>query len=368
MTLPSFDGPTVVASQSFSSSFAPQVVALAGGAFAVVWRGFLPVADDADQGPTILARLFDADRQPLGDAFAVPGNVAGSQGDFLVSSTSDGGFAVAFVNTEIIGQTPVGTRVVRFDSDGARVGTEQTVDDIALVGLAGFSNGQLALLNSDNAAGFELTVFNAAHDAKTLDEEVVADGGSSVGAPNNLERSGAQRVAFVEAGPGEIVNGQRTVNATLHRLEPDGTSIETVLLDAAPGDGIVAGTLPDGRAVAIITNPLFNDFSVQSLTIKVFNSSGTELSSVVSPFISGPPSSFQIVPEPEGGFFIVYTAGQAFSQPFLDVSAIKVNGDGTIEGEPFPLTRDDGGLRRRWASFRRRRRCRRRSARRPKRA
>jgi len=344
MTLPSFDGPTVVASQSFSSSFAPEVVALAGGGFAVVWRGSLPSIADADQGPTILARLFDADRQPLGDAFAVPENVAGSQSDFLVSGTADGGFAVAFVNTEIIGETPVGTRVVRFDSDGNRVGTELTVADIALVGLAGFSNGQLALLNSDSSAGFELTVFTAAHDATALDAQVVADGASSVGAPNNLERSGAQRVAFVEFGSGEIVNNQRTVNATLHRLEPDGTSIETVLLDAAPGDGIIAGTLPDGRAVAVITNPLFNDFSVQSLTIKIFNSNGAELSSAVSPFISGPPSNFQIVPEPEGGFFIVFTAGQVFSSPFLDVSAIKVNSDGTIEGEPFPLARDDGGF------------------------
>ncbi|MEM6743285.1 MAG: calcium-binding protein [Pseudomonadota bacterium] len=346
MALPSFDGPQALASDPGFSTFAPIVIALGTGGFAVVWQGFAGAAEDPDRGPTVLARLFDADRAPLGDVFAVPADLTGSQSNFQASGTADGGFAVAFGHVPAddgsVGDPAVTTRIARFDSAGVRVGAaDAEIDSRGLVGLAGLDDGRLSALFVDfDIDGFEGAVL-AADNAVETGPTVVAPGVSSVGAANILSAVG-DRAAFVAVSPGTPSGGAETIDAVLHLFDKNGATTSVPLLDDAPRAQVFSAVLPDGRAVLILST-VSEDFQTQTREVKVFSAAGAELSSVALDPITGGDSVMQVFPEPEGGFYITYLDGDASSQPFFDAYAVKIGADGRQDGEDFRVHRDPSG-------------------------
>ncbi len=75
----------------------PDVAALENGGFVVTWQDSGGDGGDSD-GAAILAKVFDADGNPVGDAFLVNQNTAGAQFSPTVSGLRGGGFVIEWTD------------------------------------------------------------------------------------------------------------------------------------------------------------------------------------------------------------------------------------------------------------------------------
>lgn len=103
-------------------SFRLDVAGLAGGGLVAVWSD----GDGAGAGAGVAARVFDAHGQPLGESFAVPGELAGDQDFPRVAALEDGGFVAVWLSIRR-GREPSGAAGVfvrRFNAAGQPLGDE----------------------------------------------------------------------------------------------------------------------------------------------------------------------------------------------------------------------------------------------------
>jgi FG-GAP-like repeat len=97
----------------------PNVAALRGGGFVVVWTDLDTSTAD------IRASLFNGNGTPIVSDFAVNRTATGAQDDASVVALADGGFLVTW--RSVVG-TDQFARAQRFDAAGAKIGTEFTVN------------------------------------------------------------------------------------------------------------------------------------------------------------------------------------------------------------------------------------------------
>jgi hypothetical protein len=116
----SFGDVFLVSTVTSGNQYEPDVAMFADGSFVVVWR------DDNGldgSGTATFGRRFDAAGAPLGDAFLVNENTAGSQYQPKVTALSTGGFVVAFYNDT--GDYWGDTYIREFDAAGNPVDSDR---------------------------------------------------------------------------------------------------------------------------------------------------------------------------------------------------------------------------------------------------
>jgi hypothetical protein len=116
----SFGEVFLVTTVTSGNQYEPDVAMFADGSFVVVWR------DDNGldgSGTATFGRRFDAAGAPLGDAFLVNENTAGSQYQPKVTALSTGGFVVAFYNDT--GEYWGDTYIREFDAAGNPVDSDR---------------------------------------------------------------------------------------------------------------------------------------------------------------------------------------------------------------------------------------------------
>ncbi|MDF2233104.1 hypothetical protein P2H44_11125 [Albimonas sp. CAU 1670] len=338
MTIPSWDGPDFLTSDGGYAKYRPQIVALADGDFAVVWAGFRGPDVDADQGQTLIARIFDADRNPRGASFEVPGDLDGSQSDFLVTATADGGFAVLY--TDVTVASDPGSFVARFDKTGARVADDAKVSEgTGAVGVAGLSDGSVAVLRViyGPTSGIVATIVDETNTVGATDVPTGA-AAVSIGGENILSPLG-DGAAFVE-----LSGGASSRSATLHVLGADGAVVSSTPLIASENSfgNYLGQVLPDGRAVVALS---FQDGDASVLRVRLFGADGAALTDATfDPDPDGDNYPSQIVPSPDGGFLVLMTSGDVFGPDKQEAIALKFDADGEVEGEAFPIHRESAGF------------------------
>ena len=335
MTIPSWDGPDFVASDGGYAKYSGNVVALADGNFVVVWSGFRSADDDPDGGMAPVARIFDADRNPLGEGFVVPDDLDGSQADYLLSATADGGFAVAYTDRN----SDVGTFLARFDKTGSRIGEDAKITDATgLVGLAGLSDGSMMVLHS--VFGSERATI-----ATVVDDSNLAGAGKvltgvpslSVGAENVLDAVGDGAAFIALSGPSSATK------AELFRLDAEGEIDSTTPLfddDSLVFANRVSRVMPDGRAVVAAS---FDQDGASLLNVRLFDTDGSILGDAT--LDPDPDQNYpsQIVPAPDGGFVLLMTSGDINGPEKQNALGLKFDSDGAVEGSAFKLHRDPDG-------------------------
>jgi hypothetical protein len=120
----SFGNTVQINSYTYSTQIDPDVAALAGGGYVVVWR------DDNGRdgsGYATFAQRLDASGAPVGGEFRVNDNVSGNQYMAKVSALPTGGFVVAFYNDT--GEYWGDTYIREFDAAGNPVDGDRRVND-----------------------------------------------------------------------------------------------------------------------------------------------------------------------------------------------------------------------------------------------
>ncbi|WP_339950151.1 hypothetical protein [uncultured Albimonas sp.] len=337
MTTPSWDGPSFTASDGFFAKYAPQVVALADGNFAVVWSGSRASDEDPDGGQTPIARLFDADRNPLGDSFVVADDLDGSQADFIVAATADGGFGVMY--TDRLAASEPGTFLARFDKTGARVGDDVRLfgDGVSGVGLAGQADGSMIALEVVFSGGNATRAAVIDSDNALVETGIDTGAGAvTIGGENILDAVGAG-TAFVELSGGASARA-----ATLFALGADGAPDTATPLFAGEENfgNYLARVLPDGRAVVAST---VSEDGASLLRVRLFGADGAKLSDQTLDPDPDANDPSQIVPSPDGGFLVLMTSGNLNGPDRQEASALSFDAEGAPEGEAFALNRDSTG-------------------------
>src|SRR5262245_32401240 len=115
-----------VGASTAGADYAPHLGALAGGGFVVTWtRDAVPSPDGS--GSAVLLRRYDASGTGLGSELVVNTYTTGYQNFSYVGANAGGAFVVAWSGTEGDGNS-YGAFAQRFDSSGARAGTEFRVN------------------------------------------------------------------------------------------------------------------------------------------------------------------------------------------------------------------------------------------------
>lgn len=124
----------------------PAIATLTDGRFVVVWQS--PFQDGKDAG--IVARLYNADGQPLGEEFVVNTTTKDSQDTPAVAALADGGFVITWQSRDF-GGTEYDIFAQRYNASGNVVGNEFRVNRY----LTGFqTNSAISALNN---GGFVVT-------------------------------------------------------------------------------------------------------------------------------------------------------------------------------------------------------------------
>ncbi|WP_395612812.1 beta strand repeat-containing protein, partial [Allosphingosinicella sp.] len=155
---------------------------LTGGGYVVVWDS---TESDAD-GAGVMAQRYDASGAALGGATLINTATAGYQGYPAVTSTSDGGYIVAWQSA---GQDGGGFGIYaqRFDASGVAQGTEFRVNttvagDQEQIAMAGLSGGGFVITWDGNGAGDTQGIFAQRYDANgvALGGEVLVNGSTGL--------------------------------------------------------------------------------------------------------------------------------------------------------------------------------------------
>ena len=233
----------------------PEVVANADGSVLVVWQ---TVADPDLGTTTLMARLFDADGNPTGDAVDIGGLAGVYHESVSLVPLADGGTLVVYnaydsdwAGAKVYGQlldadgNPVGGTVVIAESDGAYL--TQPKAHLAADG---------SLVVSWQAGDGTITV-------KTMD---VWEAGEANVAPEDLALSGAEILENAAAG---------TVVGTLSATDANGDALTYTLEDDA--DGLFALVTADGVTRLVITAALDHEAKAShDVTVTVSDGKGGE--------------------------------------------------------------------------------------------
>ena len=145
----------------------PQVVALVGGGYVVVWQG--PNRDG--DGLSVSAQIFTGAGVPVGSEILVNSNFLSNQQEPAVAATADGGFVIAWEDDSGVDGSGSGVFAQRYDADGLGVGGEfqvntfnsSTQSQVAVAGLTG--GGFVAVYRSNGVDGSSYGVAMQRYDA-----------------------------------------------------------------------------------------------------------------------------------------------------------------------------------------------------------
>ena len=343
MTVPSLDGAPIEITQS-TTSYSPQVAALAGGGFAVLYQTTFPEAEDPDRGTGSAVRLYDAEGAPSGAAFHVDADPAGSHLPQAIVATPTG-FAVLWLETAS-GSFTQTAYVQRFDEDGGRDGDPVALNNGDLgsvVGLAAAPDGALVAIH----ANFD--------DSTTRVSVIETDGSLS----KDFEDEGMGRNSLIggvwqaqTAANGEILFLRNTVGArlpdmswsrdlTLHRLDAEGTLLgSTVIVDdlAQPGTFLFAA-LPGGGAAIVEAKAGATESEV---VVRLVDGEGV-VSSPVLTILNDYLEGRSLVPTADGGFLALFAGGDYAGPEGIEVMAQKFDATGVAEGGLFTVNQDPDG-------------------------
>lgn len=120
----------LVNTQKTDSQYDPSITALVGGGFVITWATW-NVAQDGNNG-AIKGQVFGASGEKVGGEFLVNTQAVDIQREAVVTSTSDGGFVVAWTNYDA-GQDGSGfaIKAQAFTASGAKLGGEMLVNTLA---------------------------------------------------------------------------------------------------------------------------------------------------------------------------------------------------------------------------------------------
>ena len=136
----------------------PTITGLSGGGFVVTWQDYAGTGGDAS-GAGVLAQVYSAAGVPAGGAVLVNTQTTGDQTQPAVTSLSDGGFVVTWMDGNVTdpatGLPGAMMKAQLFSAAGAKVGGEFVVDaevqsDQALPVVTGLSNGGFVVAWQDS--------------------------------------------------------------------------------------------------------------------------------------------------------------------------------------------------------------------------
>ncbi|MBF9235029.1 calcium-binding protein [Microvirga alba] len=116
-------GNEFIVPSSWGDKTSPSIALLANGRFVVTWTHAAPESGDGD-GPCVKAQIYNADGTKYRGEFLINATVHSSQDSSVVTALADGGFAVAFQDTD------GGTgryRLATFNSDGVATSEEVVI-------------------------------------------------------------------------------------------------------------------------------------------------------------------------------------------------------------------------------------------------
>ncbi|MEQ9491210.1 MAG: LamG-like jellyroll fold domain-containing protein [Alphaproteobacteria bacterium] len=205
---------TAVNTTTLRSQDEPTVVGLANGGFAVLWDSQV----DASFDENIIARIFDADGQPVTGEFQVNVTTANDQRLVEAVALPDGGFIAAWESDGQDGDG-LGLFAQRFSSTGGAVGGEfrinlQNSGDQEEISLTVLANGDVvAAYQSFGHDGDDLGIF-------------------------------ARRIGF--DGPDLVTTSPASFTDTIE-VQEDGSVTVQVLVQDANGDDLTASIPADGE-------------------------------------------------------------------------------------------------------------------------
>lgn len=359
MTIPSRDGfEVLVAEDPIDTEGDYAIAGLAGGGFVVGWSG--PAAGDPDGGPAPLLRLYDADRNPLGDAFAATDDLDASARLEHLTALPDGGFAILIHRFTIGSQTgPTNSEILRFDAAGAPAGDPIAVADPYLgsdvIGLEALADGRLALVHDNQFATpprIEVSVYGTDGAAELIRSDVVLfTDGAPVGQPVTTA-VGADAVAVVAVTPGALVGLDGSSDATLHIVGADGVvRATTPFVDDRVGFPEFEVTeLSDGRLAVFEVTGRLGPLRYET-RVHLFEADGASVGTIELPTfeddfaVMSPTGLTDLVATADGGFLAVLRSNDVFTDDVrYDVMAWKFDAAGQPEGDPFVVNRFRDGL------------------------
>ncbi|GAB5377516.1 MAG: hypothetical protein AcusKO_39780 [Acuticoccus sp.] len=239
----------------------PDVAAMPGGGFAVVWQG------EDTSGKGIFAQVFDADGLLAGSEIRVNTSESGDQADPRLTAVSSGDVVVSFFN-----ENDYTARYRVLSPDGVAVGDEKTL----LTGTAFTPRPAITTLSDGRVAGIagtDISILTGPTTAATPYRDFVADGAfsstfvGSAGADQIDGGDGVDTMNFSASDEAITVNLQTGATSGTDAAGDVYTSIENIIgsafADSISGDA-ADNTITGGAGNDTIAGGSGNDTAVFS--------------------------------------------------------------------------------------------------------
>jgi hypothetical protein len=355
-------GEFTVNTDGYLYQYRPEVVALAGGGFAVTWYDEGEQSADHDS-LAVRAQVFNASGAKVGGELLVNTVIQGGQTNPTITATADGGFVIAWEDgSELGGDTSsTGIKAQAFDAGGAKVGGEflvnsTTENNQSVPAIAGLAGGGIVVAWQD-PSGYEQATEVKAQVFAPEQPPFVAVGGETVA---NTETAGVQNVPSITglAGGGYVVTWQSSSG------DGSGTAVKAQVFDAS---GAKAGAefvvekntlgdqsaplitaLADGNFVIALTDDHgFGAAPGGGDAFQIFNAAGARIGDeiLINPGGEGPQRITSISALHSGGFLVTGTVWNEAGQPD-DVIGSKgqlFDSVGNPLGAPFQINSDVSG-------------------------
>jgi Ca2+-binding RTX toxin-like protein len=336
------------------------VAALASGGYVIVWSD---IGGDSDSSNGVRAQLYDSAGNKVGGEIALNSHVAGSQMLPAVAALASGGFVATWSDSAGDGQLS-GIRSQIFDSTGARVGAETTVNTNVvgnqaasdLTALAG--GGYVITWHDDSGAGADPT--------RAVRAQMFDSAGTKVGGEFlvNTTTGGQQHdPAIASLANGGFVIAWTDESAT--GGDTSGSAIRAQLFDSAGatiGSELLVNTLTQGSQVfarvAVLSSGNFViswDDGAGDVRAQLFDSGGSKVGSefLVNTTVTGVQSGATVTALPNGGFAATWNDFSATGPDddqssvigqFFDANGNKVGGEFLVNATTTGLQQNNAGL------------------------